>query len=257
MNIARQLFDEYVQDRRGQELALFTREDLGYLVRYTPRAAVDGFVTFARLQPVDAATVIQEQVAYFRSRGGNFEWKFYSFDQPGNLQELLVDRGFVPQDQEAFMVCPVNLTASDDSRSSPCKIVRVDSEQGVRDVVAVNEEVWNRPRDWLEEDLLRRLANEPRQISIYCAYLEGRPVGTGWTAFPQGSKFPELHGGAVLKELRGRGIYKALYLKRLAEVASRNYTRLTVDASPMSRPILEKLGFIHVCNTTPMLYRAS
>jgi hypothetical protein len=257
MNTAQQLFEEYVQDRRRQNLELFSREDLGYLVRYTPRADVDGFVTFARLQPSAVESVIREQIAYFDSRRKNFEWKHYSLDEPGNLKAILADRDFVASDQEAFMVCPVNTFVAPEARPGRCEIVRIDSEQGVRDVVAVNEEVWDTPRSWLADDLLRRLANEPGQISIYCAYLDGRPVGTGWTSFPQGSKFPELHGGAVLKELRGRGIYKALYLRRLTEIAGRKYTRVAVDASPMSRPILEKMGFMHVCTTTPMLYRAS
>lgn len=133
--------------------------------------------------------------------------------------------------------------------------MRIDSEQGVHDVVSVQQEVWNRKFEWLAAQLLRGLTTQPEHISLYCAYLDGRPVGTGWADFPGGSKFPELHGGAVLQELRGQGIYRALYGRRIDEAAHRGYTRIAVDASPMSRPILERMGFAHACNTTPMHYR--
>lgn len=252
---AKQFFEEYVRDRRAQNIERYTREDLGYLVRYTSQTTDDGFVTFSRFKPADAKSIIEDQINYFRSRRKSFEWKLYGFDEPDNLGSLLGEYGFTSDKHEVLMVCPVRARAAPESRSGSWEIKRIETEQAVRDVLSVQQQVYGGNFEWLAAQLATRLATKPEQISIYGAYIEGRPVGTGWTCFYSGSKFPELNGGAVLQEFRGRGIYKALYGKRLAEAASRGYERITVDASPMSRPILEKIWFRYICSTTPMCYK--
>lgn len=255
MSHSRPFFDEYVRDRREQSIELYTLEDLGYLVRYTPQTESDGIVMFANLKPSEAKSIIEEQINYFGSKCNGFEWKVYDFDEPGNLKSLLGEYGFLPDEPEAFMACSVKACVHSASPLVSWEIVQVESKQGLLDVVSVQESVWDRKFDWLAEQLQFRVTTQPEQLSIYCAYVDGKPVGTGWTDFPKGSKFPELHGGSVLPEMRGQGIYKALYEKRLAEAANRGYEWLVVDASPMSRPILEKMGFIHICSTTPMCYK--
>jgi hypothetical protein len=42
---------------------------------------------------------------------------------------------------------------------------------------------------------------------------------------------------------------------RIAEATARGYRWITVDAAPMSRPILLKKGFMRVCWTYPMCRR--
>lgn len=104
----------------------------------------------------------------------------------------------------------------------------------------------------LYPQLVATLQRRPTEFSIYCAYARGEPVGTGRTKFPPDSRFPELHGGAVLESWRGRGIYSDLFGVRLREAKQRGYDFMCVDAAPMSRPILEKIGFESVCATVPM-----
>ena len=100
------------------------------------------------------------------------------------------------------------------------------------------------------------MRSNPHGLSLYCAYDDDKPVGSGWTEFPTGSVFPELHGGAVLGRWRGRGVYSALYQRRLAEAIQRRCSFLTVDASAMSQPILEMRGFQRICDTIPMSFKA-
>ena len=63
------------------------------------------------------------------------------------------------------------------------------------------------------------------------------------TRFPAHSAFASLWGGSTLPELRGRGLYTGLLAARLQEARARGARYLTVDAGPMSRPILERRGF--------------
>jgi len=106
----------------------------------------------------------------------------------------------------------------------------------------------------LQQQLLKVLTLAPGTQSLYCAYAGDTPVGSGWTDFPAGSGIPELHGGAVVPEWRGKGVYRDLYSIRMAEIAERGFRLVAVDATPMSRPILDKLGFTYVCATIPLQF---
>lgn len=97
-------FEKYVLDRRRQELELYILEDLGYLIRYTPKASAEGLVTFSRIQPPDVEKRIDEQINYFSSLKRSFEWKIYDFDEPRDLKSLLINRGFVAGEPGVFMV---------------------------------------------------------------------------------------------------------------------------------------------------------
>lgn len=256
MPTPRLLFAAYAGDRRRQALELLHREDLGHLVRYSPKTGgVEGLVVFARLDPSTAQQQIAEQIAHFAALGADFEWKLYDFDEPADLRERLLGQGFLPGEPEVLMLYALDQPLQLRAAATPWQIRRVIDERGVQDVVAVQEQIWGQTFAWLPAQLLHSLSRHPDHISIYCAYIEGKPVGTGWTDFPPGSDYPELHGGAVLKEWRGQGLYSELYRLRLAEAAQRNCHQVAVDASSMSRPILENLGFEYVCNTVPMRYK--
>jgi GNAT superfamily N-acetyltransferase len=249
------MFHEYAADRRDRRLEGFHEERFPHLVRYTPAARdIEGFVAFADLPPGGEREAILEQVRFFADRGEPFEWKVYDFDRPADLRVLLEREGFVAGPMEAFMLLPLggSPTPHPGVAATGIRLERVRTEEGIRHVVAVQEEVWQRDLSWLADTLWRSLSERPEEMSIHCAYSGSRPVGTGWTEFPDGSQFADLHGGAVLPEARGRGVYSLLFDQRRQEAWKRGYRYLTVDAAPMSRPILERKGFLHICDTYPM-----
>ncbi len=69
-----------------------------------------------------------------------------------------------------------------------------------------------------------------------------------------GTSFAGLWGGGTVEAWRGRGLYRALVAHRARVAAAHGYRYLQVDASPMSRPILERLGFHALTTTTPYLH---
>jgi len=81
------------------------------------------------------------------------------------------------------------------------------------------------------------------------------PVSQARIEFPSTGEFAGLWGGGTVVAWRGRGIYRAMVAYRAALAAERGYRYLTVDASPDSRPILERLGFTVLSTTTPYLRR--
>ena len=249
------VFAEYASERRDQAVDGFKLELLDYASRYLPLIpAADGFLNFTSLPPGEERRLIRDQMKFFEQLGKPFEWKVYDFDRPSNLRQLLETEGFVAEQPEAFMV----FSLDQGPRSLPpapdgIVIRQATRDNGIiEDAVKIQETVWKRTFSWLDAQLRDTLRSHPDELSIYCAYSSGRPVGSGWIRFAPKSRFADIHGGAVLEELRGRGIYSALFRERLEEAQRRRYEYLAVDAAPLSRPILEKRGFSFVCNTYPM-----
>jgi len=90
--------------------------------------------------------------------------------------------------------------------------------------------------------------------TVVVAEADGGIVCAGWIRFPRGTEFASLWGGGTLPEWRSRGIYRALVAYRARLAALRGVRYLYVDASPDSRPILERLGFVVVTMTTPYVW---
>ncbi|HVC86032.1 MAG TPA: hypothetical protein VNC40_01250 [Gaiellaceae bacterium] len=97
-----------------------------------------------------------------------------------------------------------------------------------------------------------RPENDPRNV-VYLAYLDGRPVARASASF--GEHAVSLFGGSTLPEARGRGAYRALVAARWEDAVARGTPALVTQASPMSRPILAKLGFREVCEIRILLDR--
>jgi Fe2+ transport system protein FeoA len=89
------------------------------------------------------------------------------------------------------------------------------------------------------------------QNPVYLAFVDGRPVARGSASF--GEHAVSLFGGSTLPEARGRGAYRALVAARWDDAVARGTPVLVTQASPMSRPILARLGFREVCEIRILL----
>jgi GNAT superfamily N-acetyltransferase len=124
-------------------------------------------------------------------------------------------------------------------------------------VFAVQAAVWTgEDLGWLNESLERERAAQPRAIRFHVAWSpSGTPVSAGWTRLH--GRFAALFGGSTLAEHRGRGVYRALLASRLDEARRLGASYALVDAGPMSRPILTRLGFAELTGSVPYLKRFS
>lgn len=245
--VPHEIFRAYADERKRFAPAGYRLESLYGLTRLTPMAdGLDGVVMFSELPDPFIDEAIAAQVDYFQRIERPFEWKVYTFDRPSDLSQRLEQRGFEPGVRESFLVGRV----AELPRVPPAgsfMIKRITSVAAIGDIVAVQESVWSRGLPWLGP----MLAGALERTALFCAYEGDRPIGTGWIEFPAGCSFADLHGGAVLPEHRGRGIYSAIHAARVAEAKSRGVAYLAADATPMSSPLLLRKGFRHVCDTTP------
>jgi GNAT superfamily N-acetyltransferase len=237
----------YTQDQRFDvEYPRMRREVVGEVVRlvHTDEDG-EGSVIYSRLDEARVEAAIGEQVAYFEGIGQNFEWKVYDYDAPPDLKERLAAHGFEVEDPDAIMV--LDLEHAPETLFRPTghagDVTRITQPERIADVMAVEEAVWDGDYGHLGRSLAHTLAHHPHMLSVYLAYVDGVPASAGWIMFPDRSQFASLWGGSTLSEYRGRGLYTALLGARAREARERRVRYLTVDASPMSRPILEKFGF--------------
>ncbi|MBK9713093.1 MAG: GNAT family N-acetyltransferase [Kouleothrix sp.] len=218
------------------------KEALPQLVRLVRPAPGMSSIRYSRLDPAQIDAAIQEQIAYFAPARQPFEWSVYEHDQPPDLADRLVAAGFAPDDPTAVMAldlrhAPATLLAPTSAELRP--IVERDQLGAVLDVM---EQVWGGQFGWITQRMGDHLLI-PGYLSIYVAYVDERPACAGWVYFHPGSQFASLYGGSTLPQHRGRGLYTAVLARRAQEAIARGYRYLTIDAGPMSRPIVASHGF--------------
>jgi GNAT superfamily N-acetyltransferase len=234
----------YTQDQRIEvEYPDSRRERLPNLVRHVNITGGEGAIIYSDLDEANVEQTIQEQLAYFNAIGQDFEWKLYDYDRPADLKERLAAHGFEIEEPEAIMVL--------DLRQAPAALFQpikhdlrwITNPEALQDVRQIEEQVWDTDETDLIDYLAGSLTDHPDQMSIYVAYIDNAPTSSGWIYFPKQSRFASLWGGSTVEQYRKQGLYTALLAVRAQEARERGVEYLTVDASPMSQPILEKFGF--------------
>ena len=210
-------------------------------------------VLYTALDEASAASEVNRQIAYFRGLGRGFEWKLHDHDRPAHLGKLLLAHGFEPGEAEVVMAFDLAKTL-DAPAPDGCEVRALRDEESLDAVFEVQSAVWSgEDLEWLNASLARERAAKPEAIRFHAAWSSGRPVCAGWTRI-HGS-FASLFGGSTLREHRGRGLYRALLVSRLGEARRLGAAFALVDAGPMSRPILARLGFEPLTGSTPYVMR--
>lgn len=216
------------------------------VVRFVRRPPGMNFVsyTFAGEQELDR--VIDEQLAYFSPTQQPFTWKVYEHDHRSVLEEKLIARGFASDDSDPGDIMYLDVNKAPSSLLAPVlsDIRRIQASDGLEDVVYVLDRVYGNDNSWAYDRLGGHL-KLPGYLSIYVAYVEGKPAAVAWTYFPAGD-FALLFAGSTMAEYRRQGLYTNLLAARLQEIRERQRRIAIVEAGSMSQPIVAKHGFQHL-----------
>jgi GNAT superfamily N-acetyltransferase len=230
----------------------------------SPEASWGGGVFWCDLDETNADAAIAATLEHFRPLGREFEWKYYAYDRPADLTDRLRAAGLEPDDEEALVIGEVGvvrerLATAPQPEGITVRRLRGDAEGAAADWQGVNDlhqAVWGEDSTHMSAAIAASIAADPRGTSMWLAVADdGTVVCAARANFHQGTEFASLWGGSTLEAYRGRGIYKALVSRRADEAAERGYRFLQVDASPDSRPILERLGLRTLTSTTPWNWR--
>ncbi len=245
----RALYDE--DQRKHLRCPGMRREETPRTVRYVNTMGHGGAVMYSSLDQETADDAIREEIAAFERYGQSFEWKLYSHDEPGDLKERLAARGFRIGDAEVIVVLETGALPERLAEPVTHDIRRPRDPDALDDLIAVQREMNDERHDWMVDQLREELRQEPEKLSIYVAYDGNLPVATGWIRFADGSPFASLWGGTTRETHRRHGFYSSLLAVRAQEAAERGARFLTVDAGPMSLPILKRLGFRELAVSYP------
>ncbi len=252
-----QIIALYDQDQRKDvEYPDMRREVKPNVVRHIDTSNTrEGTIIYSRLNEANAEETIRDQVTYFESIGQGFEWKVYDYDRPSDLKERLGSYGFIVEEAEAIMVLDLEDAPEILWQSVRHPVQRIIDPEKISDVLGVQQQVWDEDFSWLGHYLGGALSNYPEQMSVYVAYIGEQPASTAWIYFPGHSQFASLWGGSTVSGFRKQGLYTALLAVRAQEAKARQVRYLTVDASAMSRPILEKFGFEMIAYSYPCKWK--
>ncbi|MGW2744051.1 GNAT family N-acetyltransferase [Streptomyces sp. NPDC001450] len=229
-------------------------ERTGPVVRQIADAQGWNGVLWSALDEGSADRAIGEQIAYFTGLGRDFEWKLYGHDRPVDLGPRLTAAGFRAEPEETLLIGEAARLALDASPPEGIRFVQATDPAGIDLVVDVHEKAFGTDGTRLRHRLLARLSADPGTVVAVVALAGDEPVSAARMELVPGTRFAGLWGGGTVEAWRGRGIYRALVAHRARVAAAHGYHYLQVDASDMSRPILERLGFHAVSTTTPYLY---
>jgi hypothetical protein len=188
---------------------------------------------------------------------GQWEWRHYSYDRPADLPRRLLAAGFTPEPDEALMVAEIAQLALEVPPPVGVELRAVTDQQGVDALVGVHEEVFGEDHSALGRQLLARLGRRPPTVAAVVAVAGDTPICAGRVEFHSGTEFASLWGGGTLPAWPGRGVFRSLVAYRSALAAAQGFPYLQVDASPESRPILHRLGFVQLATTTPFISPAA
>jgi GNAT superfamily N-acetyltransferase len=222
--------------------------------RVTRMVGTDGAwsaVIWSDLTEADADAVIAGQVA--RS-AGPFEWKYYSHDRPADLPERLRAAGLRPEPAETVMVAELADLELPVAVPQGVHVVTVEDPVGVETMVGVHVDVFGDVHPGTREAVRQALGQRPRPIEAVIAWAGDVAVAAGRVEFHEGTEFASLWGGGTLPAWRGRGVFRAVVGYRATLARERGFRYLQVDAMPASRPILERMGFHPLVETTPWMY---
>jgi GNAT superfamily N-acetyltransferase len=237
-----QLYD--ADERLNATMPGMQREVDGPVVRLMHEAEPEAhsFVIFSDLDENTADTAVARQRAYFQTLGRPVEWKLYAHDKPADLAARLAAGGFAAGEEDTILALELARAPQALLQSPAADVRRLEDVAKLKLVRAVLTEVHGRDFAWLVARMTRLMC-AGAFASVYLAYVDGQPAATAWAFFPQGSRFASMWAGATLPAYRKRGLYTALVAARVQEALARGYQFMTIDAGPMSRPIVERYGF--------------
>ena len=196
----------------------------------------------------ELAEVRAEIHEHVRARGRNScSWEVGTHAEPTDLVDRLLTLGLVDDEPTALAVGMVLTEAPAGPAVSGIEVRRAETDEDYLAGERIAAVAFGEP-----EPVTLTRKPDPRNV-VYVAYRNDEPVARASASFSEHGV--SLFGGATLPEARGHGAYRALVQARWDDAVARGTPALVTQASPMSRPILARLGFREVCEIRILLDR--
>jgi GNAT superfamily N-acetyltransferase len=211
-------------------------------------------VSYIRGRPGEADEVIREARATIAPYRLPVVWILDPGTEPSNFSEHLASHGIVPDPhgfEFAAMVLPIDANVEGQPIAGLEFVDPLADLATFRKMDAVASEAFRAgaPGDdpksiaMQERRRLNFIAAGNRRFLL--ATIDDEPAGASNVALFSPAA-ATINGGSVRPKFRGRGIYRAMVAERMKIARKAGVEGLVVWAGDMSRPILERLGFVKV-----------
>ena len=246
------LLHVYDDFRRRARLHGLSREEIRgegvTIIRHlTPEGA--GTIVYARLEPATAGAAIRAQIGYFGRRAAPVEWLVYRHDRPADLGRRLRGHQFLPEEPATALLLPlagVSLPQADEGVT----VRRATTPAELAAVAAIRAQTWGGDAEAMAGRLQEQARARREAVFVYLVAVDGEPAATAQLTLTPELGLASLGSAATLPAYRRRGFYRALLRERLLLAQARGMDYVDTEASPMSRPLLEQVGFYPISEVT-------
>ena len=200
-----------------------------------------------RLTPETVDATVEEVHRILRERGRNAcTWEIGSSATPADLRGRLYARGMVDDGDPDVVAMVLASPPPPPPPGVEARAVR-DTDEYV-EAKRVAHAAFGMPTEDPAEVERWRRNWEAEQASgrarTFVSLIDGRIVAHGTSTYTEHGV--TLNGGSTAPDARGRGAYRALVSARWDDAVEHGIPVLVTQAGAMSRPILERVGFVEV-----------
>ncbi len=233
--------------------------------------------------PAAARKAVADELAWCRANVKSLNWKVYGHDLPGELGGWLQAEGGEPEDRSVLHMAHIPGLLQKLAARRASAVARMPptlragySRAQILSAQATWINVWPESADeqalwgevyaseadrWNAE--AAKTGDQDPGTCFWTAHAAADPdptIGAGYAIHgpPANAQDPKpnrpialLCGGAVRESARGQGAYSALLAARTRWAAERGAEYMAIEASPMSAPIVQSLGFAPI---TPLVF---
>lgn len=127
------------------------------------------WIDYLSLNAAEIADVIEQQIGHFQSIGHSFRWKVYSHDEPLELADALLARGFMPCEPCTLMILGGESFPTTVSEKIEYRRVS-DPDELPNDLQRIKEEVWDEGAD----ELISAVRAESRDMGDHMRILPSK-----------------------------------------------------------------------------------
>ena len=243
------LYDDTM--RRNVHIAGCAREITPLVTRCTTTTGSQRYIMWHDFRESDVAAAIDAELAAVRGNAKVLMWKLYAHDSMhAELREALIARGCNENDHSTLMATPVQslitaLAATQKSTSTNLTVRELMTSNDLDAYQNIWDDVWpDAPNSRYVNDYRALIEKHEPGIAFFAGFDGDNPVTSGYMFHAPGAPFALLCGGTTKAAWRRQHAYTRMLAVRAEAALERGTTYLAVEASPESKPILERLGFI-------------
>jgi len=197
----------------------------------------------ANFNPVGLEKRVDEICAWYKERGIPFCWWLGPQSSPESIEDILSAKKFQYFGEVVGMVMDSADLTDAQELSSNIHVEQVNNpdllDQWIKPLKAAF--AFSDDGSEIYKNIFKTCMSSGDDFAHFVAFIDETPVSSMTVNF--GKEVAALYNSATIESARGKGICTQLSTRAVQEAVNRGYKQITLQASPMSESIYERVGF--------------